>query len=78
VARPAEQYFHECFTVAGADALEACWLSAAAIYDRLRRRAGAGLAAGGLRSFGRVLANMDGLQRRRTKTGTQYWVVPLP
>ena len=78
VASPAEQYFHECFTVAGADALEACWLSAAAIYDRLRRRAGAGLAAGGLRSFGRVLANMDGLQRRRTKTGTQYWVVPLP
>ena len=77
---PAEQYFHECFTLPD-DEQDGEWLSAAAIYDELRRRSGNGLRANGLKLFGRVLSNMEGLQRRRVAYGTQYFVarrLPMP
>ena len=70
---PAVQYFHECFEVATADE-EGEYLSAAAIFSVVRKAAGAGLKASGLNSFGRLLANMEGLERKRTKSGTVYRV----
>ena len=70
---PAELYFHECFTLPDADT-SGMWLTAASIYEHLRQRAGRGLQVNGISAFGRVLANMEGLQRRRSKTGTQYFV----
>ena len=74
VRSPAEQYFHESFRIPKADE-EGEWMTAVAIYDQLRRKAGAGLKVNGLRAFGQVLSNMPGLQRRRMAVGTQYQVV---
>ena len=74
---PAEQYFNECFVLpVGEDDGE--WLTAAAIYDHLRRMSGCSLRANGLRRFGRVLTNMEGLRRRRVACGTQYLVRHRP
>lgn len=70
---PAVQYFHECFEVVTADE-EGVYLSAAAIFSVVRKAAGAGLKASGLNPFGRLLANMEGLERKRTKSGTVYRV----
>ena len=70
---PAVQYFHECFEVVTADE-EGGYLSAAAIFSVVRKAAGAGLKASGLNPFGRLLANMEGLERKRTKSGTVYRV----
>lgn len=74
VKSPAEQYFHESFRIPEADE-EGEWMTAVAIYDHLRRKAGAGLRVNGLRAFGQVLSNMPGLLRRRVAVGTQYQVI---
>lgn len=70
---PAVQYFHECFEVPTADE-EGEFLSAAAIFNVVRKAAGAGLKASGLNPFGRLLANMEGLERKRAQSGTVYRV----
>lgn len=70
---PALQYFHECFEVPTPEE-EGEYLSAAAIYHVVRKAAGSGLKASGLNPFGRLLANMEGLERKRTKSGTVYRV----
>ena len=42
--------------------------------QQFNAQAGAGLKASGLNPFGRLLANMEGLERKRTKSGTVYRV----
>ena len=69
----AEQYFFTHFEPAQSEA-DGEYLSAAAIFERLRRFVGSSLKAQGLTSFGRTLAHIDGLQRKRSATATLYLV----
>lgn len=82
---PEELFFNECFAVAPADStagsdapLNAQWLTAAAIFHRVKSRAGSAIRGGNVRAFGRYLANLEGLSHRRTRFGMEYRVVPLP
>ena len=70
---PAEQYFYELFEPADSDA-DGQWLTTAAIFQRMKRRAGSALRQTNIIAFGRVLTNLTGLQRRRTTNGTEYLV----
>ena len=86
IREPAEQYFRLYFTPAasptttdtatrnGSNA-NAEWLSAAEIFDALKRRVGSSLKVTSLSSFGRKLANMPDLPKRRLATGTKYLVM---
>jgi predicted P-loop ATPase len=73
---PAEQYFAELFEVAAEGDPQGEWLSAAAIFQRLKKAGGAALKQPNIVAFGRMLANLDGMRRRRTMNGTEYWVRP--
>ncbi|MBQ8462571.1 MAG: DUF3874 domain-containing protein [Prevotella sp.] len=68
---PVELYFGECFQPA-ASADEGEWMTTAAIYQHIRRVAGAAVGRVGVISFGRFLANQDSLIRRRSRNGTEY------
>lgn len=70
---PAEQFFDEIFEAA-ANPQQGHWLSTADIYRRLRSTAGSALRQTSIVAFGRMLTATEGLQRRRTLTGTQYLV----
>lgn len=70
---PAEQYFGECFEPAKSEE-EGKYMTAAAIFARIKKVAGADLRLTSLNHFGRALSNIPGLQRRRTKWGTEYLV----
>ena len=70
---PAELYFAEIFKVAS-DEKEGQWLTATAIFDKLRHVAGAAIPANSLTSFGRMLTHMDGLRHRRSSSGSFYLV----
>lgn len=71
---PAEQYFAELFEVAVEGDSQGEWLSAAAIFQRLKKVGGAALKQPNIVAFGRMLANLEGMRRRRTQNGTEYWV----
>ena len=73
---PAEQYFTELFDVAAEDDAKGQWLTAAAIFQRIRKAAGSTLKQSNMISFGRMLANIEGMQRHRTVNGMEYWVRP--
>ena len=73
---PEELYFSECFAPADSEA-DGQWITATYIFDRIRRKAGSSLRTGNLQKFGRVLSNIEGLQNRRTKRGTEYLVQSL-
>jgi hypothetical protein len=45
-----------------------------AIYERLRKLVGSSLRVSGVNRFGRVLYNMEGIRRKRTKAGITYLV----
>ena len=70
---PAEQYFFELFTPAQT-LDEGQWMTAAAIFQRMKKSAGSALKQTNIIAFGRMLANLDGLQRRRSVNGTEYLV----
>lgn len=73
----AEQLFNECFEpAASADEPGATFLTAAAIFSRIRQQAGAGMRQNSLKGFGVVLSNIPGLQRKRTSRGSEYLVRP--
>ena len=75
IQEPAEQYFRMCFAPANdATVAGAVWLSAAEIFDVVKRRAGASLKVNSLMSFGRKLANMPGMRRRKYEQGAKYLV----
>ena len=70
---PAIQYFNEHFEPA-ADEDSGTWMSPTAIYEELRSKAGSGLKANGVSSFGRYLRPTPGLKQKRTKNGVYYLV----
>ncbi len=70
---PEELFFYECFAIPATEA-DGEYLSATAIYERIHRRAGSALRYGNVVNFARVLSNIEGLQRRRTRRGTEYFV----
>ena len=74
---PILQCFLECFAPAEGEK-QGEYMTVAAIFGELKAKYGASLEAKSLLSFGRVLRNMDGLQRKRTMKGTEYLVVRLP
>lgn len=75
IQEPADQYFSLCFSVA-ADPLDpaAEWLSTAEIFDVLKQKVGSSLQVNTLIAFGRKLANMPGMRRRKCETCTRYLV----
>ena len=73
IKTPAEQYFHELFDVAQTPA-KGQWMTAAAIFQRMKNTAGSALKQPNIIAFGRMLTNLDGMQRRRTTNGTEYLV----
>ena len=75
---PAEQFFTDCFRPASSpDEPGAEWMSASSLFQEVRNRVGSSLKVNSLLKFGRTLANMPGLQRRITRSNTQYLVVRL-
>lgn len=74
IQEPAEQYFRMFFSPA-TDTAHGEWLSAAEIFDLLKSHIGASLKVTSLMNFGRKLANMPDLQKRRFTTGMRYCVV---
>ena len=73
---PEEMYFNECFAIPENET-EGRYLTAAAIFRRIRQHAGAVLKNGNMLRFSHVLVNINGLQRRRTRRGTEYLVMPI-
>lgn len=67
------QYFSECFAPAKNEA-EGTYLSATAIYDKIRHLAGSRTNLGNLRQFGRLLTNKDDLIHKHNNQGTVYLV----
>lgn len=75
ILEPAEQYFRMFFTpVDNYDDKAAEWLSAAEIFDVIKQKVGTSLKVTSLMSFGRKLANMDGMRRKRFEVCAKYWV----
>lgn len=75
IQEPADQYFSLCFSVAN-DPLDpsAEWLSTAEIFDVIKQKVGSSLQVNTLIAFGRKLANMPGMHRRKCETCTRYLV----
>ena len=70
---PAEQYFHEFFEVVSKPS-EGHWLTAAGILYIMKKTAGSALKQVNIIAFGRMLTNIDGIQRRRSSLGVEYLV----
>lgn len=75
IQEPADQYFSLCFSVA-TDPFDpaAEWLSTAEIFDVIKQKVGSSLQVNTLIAFGRKLANMPGMRRRKCETCTRYLV----
>lgn len=75
IQEPADQYFSLCFSVAN-DPLDpsAEWLSTAEIFDVIKQKVGSSLQVNTLIAFGRKLANMPGMRRRKCETCARYLV----
>ena len=70
---PEEMFFREYFTIPEGDE-EGQWMTAAAIQQAIKQRAGSLIRNSNIRSFGRFLANIDTLQQRRSRYGAEYFV----
>ena len=70
---PAEQYFRLCFEVCQ-DPSEGEYLSAAAIFQRIKQVAGSSLGISAVTKFGQFLTNIDCIVRKRTNSGMVYLV----
>ena len=73
VIEPIEQYFRLYFEIVDNEK-EGEYLTAAQIFDYLRKKAGSAVKVSSLMGFGRRLANMQGLQRKRFTSGMCYLV----
>jgi len=71
-----ELYFFECFAIPDTFN-DGEWMSPTAIYQHLRKVAGSAIGNVGIVTFGRFLSNIDGLQRRRIRSGNQYLLKKL-
>lgn len=74
---PVLAYFNEQFEVAQ-DESNGKWLSTAQLLTMLRKEYGISVIKTSVQAFGRMLANMAGMQRRRTFRGTEYLVRQSP
>ena len=74
VIPPIEQYFRMCFNVSD-DEKVGKYMTAAEIFDYLKKRIGSSLKIDSLMSFGRKLANIDGIKVKRYSNGKRYLVV---
>ena len=70
---PAEQFFREYFDVVQSEE-EGTWMTVTAIFQRLRKLAGSSLKVNGATRLGRILFNIEGIQRRKTHDGIKYLV----
>ena len=70
---PIDQYFRLYFEVVE-DEKDSEYMSAAEIFDYLKKRIGSSLKVNSLMGFGRKLANMKGLQSKRFSDGKKYLV----
>ena len=70
---PIDQYFRLYFEVVE-DEKDGEYMSAAEIFDYLKKRIGSSLKVNSLMGFGRKLANMKGLQSKRFSDGKKYLV----
>ena len=70
---PIEQYFQMCFDLVE-DESQGKYMSAAEIFDYLKKRIGSSLKIDSLMSFGRKLANIEGIKVKRFATGKRYLV----
>lgn len=89
IKEPAEQFFRMFFTPAAitanedsrtndnCQANEGEWLSAAEIFGVIKSKVGASLKVTSLMTFGRKLANMPDLPKRRVASGMKYRVVRM-
>lgn len=73
VVEPIEQYFRLYFEITN-DEKDGEYLTAAQIFDYLRKKAGSAVKVSSLMAFGRRLANMQGLQHKRFAVGMCYLV----
>ena len=69
-----ETFFEELFEITSNEQIGE-YMTAAAIYDYVRRHAGSQLPTKNIIHFGRTLANINGIVRRRGKHGSEYLVV---
>jgi predicted P-loop ATPase len=74
---PAEELLNEYFEITY-DENEGTYLSPSAIFTYLKEKAGSSLRVTNIRSLGRMLANMEGIRRRRVNAGTQYLLKKRP
>ena len=73
VVPPIEQYFQMYFDLVE-DESQGKYMSAAEIFDYLKKRIGSSLKIDSLMSFGRKLANIEGIKVKRFATGKRYLV----
>ena len=73
VVPPIEQYFQMCFDLVE-DESQGKYMSAAEIFDYLKKRIGSSLKIDSLMSFGRKLANIDGIKVKRFAKRKRYLV----
>ena len=71
---PVEQYFGMLYEAADEGEPQGQWLTATQIFQHLRKVGGTALKQPNLIAFGRMLTNMEGMQRRHGVSGTEYWV----
>ncbi len=73
---PEEMLFHDYFTIPEREA-DGVYMSPTAIFQAVKKIAGSVLPKGNVKSFGRMLSNINGIIRRRTRFGTEYLVKPV-
>lgn len=73
---PEEIFFDECFAIPECEE-DGQYMTAAAIFSVIKKKAGTAIPHGNIRIFGRFLMNIDHLKRKRTRFGTEYLVLPL-
>ena len=73
VVPPIEQYFQMCFDLVE-DESQGKYMSAAEIFDYLKKQIGSSLKVNSLMGFGRKLANMSELKHKRFADGMKYLV----
>ncbi len=70
----ADMYFHNYFEAALPDDPDAVWMTAADLYNHIRRQAGSTAVTESLAVFSRYLSNVPGLAKAHTKNANVYRV----
>lgn len=74
VRQPIDEYFRALFELTD-DERKGRYMSAAQIFDQLRKHIGSSVRISSFMSFGRKLSQTRGIRRRRSKAGMEYLVV---